>query len=172
MSPKQLLPVLGMLLADLKILPFLLLLFNAFGCMFLLLLQLTEVLDATTALSMTQIGLCYLATGACSAAGSLLGGWAADRAAAAAGAPDTARLEGPSLVSLVLVPAGLLLVGWTEQAGWTDGGAIAAVVLGSSVACFGTSFVSPGAYSHLSQRAGEFAGAVGSLAAAVSDWCW
>lgn len=166
LSPRQLLLLLQQLLADPTVLFFLLLLVHAFGCMFLLLLQFAEVLSATTSLSATNIGLCYLATGGCSMAGSLLGGWAADKAAAAPKATCTARLEWGSAAMLLLLPAGLVLVGWTEQGGLTGPAAVAAVVVGGSLVCLGSSFATPGVYSYLSHRAGEFAAAVGSLAAA------
>lgn len=141
---------------------------HSFGCMFLLLLQLTEVLFATTSLNPLQVGLCYLATGACSMAGSLSGGWVADKAAAAKSAALTARVEGASLATLLLIPAGLLLVGWTEAAGWRGAAALAAVIIGGSLACFASAFVLPGGYSYVTHRSGEFASAVGSLTAAVS----
>lgn len=119
-------------------------------------------------LLVSRAGLCYFATGFASVIGSLLGGWAADRAAGAEQAAATARVEWSSLVSLLLIPAGLLLVGWTEAAGWRDGSAIAAALVGGSLVSYASSFVLPGGYSYLSHKAGPFAAAVGSITAAVS----
>jgi predicted MFS family arabinose efflux permease len=168
LHPKQLLHLLKRLVMDPTVLPYMLLQWHTFGCMFLLLLQLTEVLLETTNLNPTKIGLCYFATGFCSMVGSLLGGWAADKAAAAELSAPTARVEWSSLTSLLLIPAGLLLVGWTEAAGWRDAAAIAATIVGGSLVCYAASFVLPGGYSYLSHKAGEFAAAVGSITAAVS----
>lgn len=166
--PRQLLRLLKQLVVDPTVLPYLLLQWHTFGSMFLILLQLSEVLAASTSLNPTQIGLCYFATGFCSAAGSWLGGWAADRAASVAHPASTARVERSSLCTLLLMPAGLLLVGWTEAAHWRGAAAIAVVLVGGSLVCYTSSFVLPGGYSYLSHRAGDFAAAVGSLTAAVS----
>lgn len=168
LHPKQLLQLLKQLVTDPTVLPYMLLQWHTFGCMFLLLLQLTEVILATTSLSPTKIGLCYFATGFSSMFGSLLGGWAADKAAGAPKAASTARVEWSSLTSLLLVPAGLLLLGWTEAAGWRDAAAVAAALVGGSLVCYASSFVLPGGYSYLSHKAGHFAAAVGSITAAVS----
>lgn len=170
--PRQLLQLLKQLVVDPTVLPFLLLQWHTFGTMFLILLQLSEVLAATTSLTPTQTGLCYFATGFCSVAGSWLGGWAADKAASAARPASTARVEWSSFTSFLLIPAGLLLVGWIEPAHWRGAAAIALVLVGGSLVCFTSSFVLPGGYSYLSHRAGEFAAAVGSLTAAVGFSLW
>lgn len=56
LHPKQLLQLLRRLVTDVTVLPYMLLQWHTFGCMFLLLLQLTEVLLETTSLSPTKIG--------------------------------------------------------------------------------------------------------------------
>lgn len=56
LHPKQLLQLLRRLVTDITVLPYMLLQWHTFGCMFLLLLQLTEVLLETTSLSPTKIG--------------------------------------------------------------------------------------------------------------------
>jgi predicted MFS family arabinose efflux permease len=167
-NPLELWHLLKKLLTDRTVLPFFLLVSLVFGCMFLLLLQLSELLLSAAHLSPLKVGICYLATGGFSMAGSLLGGWSADRADAAPQAALTARLEMGSLVTLLLTPAGLLLVGWTEPLGWTGPVAVVTVLIGGSAVCFGASFLSPGGYSYLSQRSKTYAAAVGSLTAAVS----
>lgn len=170
-NPRQLLQLLKRLITDPTVLPYLLLQWHTFGCMFLILLQLSEVLAETTSLTPTQIGLCYFVTGFCSVVGSWTGGWAADKAASAPHSASTARVEWSSFTTLLFIPAGLLLVGWIEPAHWRGATAIAVVLVGGSLVCFTSSFVLPGGYSYLSHRAGEFAAAVGSLTAAVGLYC-
>jgi hypothetical protein len=63
LHPKQLLQLLRRLVTDVTVLPYMLLQWHTFGCMFLLLLQLTEVLLATTSLTPTKIGEQCIAAG-------------------------------------------------------------------------------------------------------------
>jgi hypothetical protein len=84
-----------------------------------------------------------------------------------------ARVELGCLLSLILMPIGMLLFGWAG-AGFLDvphGGAAAVAALtlvGATISAYGYSFYSPGAFSHLSAEAGDQAGTAGSLLAAVS----
>jgi len=88
-----------------------------------------------------------------------------------------ARVELGCLLSLILVPVGMLLFGWAGRAGFLDlphGGAAAVAALtlvGATISAYGYSFYSPGAFSHLSGEAGDQAGTAGSLLAAVSKTC-
>jgi len=62
-NPLELCYLLKQLLSDRTALPFLLLVSFVLGCMFLLLLQLSELLLGAAHLSPLEVGLCYLATG-------------------------------------------------------------------------------------------------------------
>eukprot|EP00775_Hariotina_reticulata_P007373 gene7373-7583_t len=186
------------------LLPFNLLMIHMFACQFLLLLQLPEQLSSA-GLDSLKIGVSYLATGAASICGSLMGGWASDRAVAAAavaaltaGAAQSndaenagarspagsrtvpakpvvnnlARVELGALLSLVLMPVGLLLFGWAGllflHSPHGGAAAVAALTLvGASISAYAYSFYTPGSFSHLSAEAGDQAGTAGSLLAAL-----
>jgi MFS family permease len=136
----------------------------SFGAWFAVLGELSTTLAATPySLSQAIIGVCFLPMGVAGMVASPLGGWLADRAAAAAPNSNFARLAWGTGFTLVVMPVGLLLFGWSLNFKLN----ISTPFVGSIMTAVASFAYMPGYFSWLSNKHQQSAASVTGAAQAL-----
>lgn len=105
----------------------------SFGAWFAVLGELSTLLGrAPYNFSQSLIGISFIPMGVAGMIASPLGGWLADKSAAAAPGFKFARLQWGNLCTLIIMPAGLLLFGWSITCNLHIAGPFMGTVLASA----------------------------------------